>query len=164
MTGQANFFQALGHFLPALFLPLYVARAVPHSPASLPSTSLAILNAASAFSRLVLGAFSDSPRVGVVPLLVLSAVGSGLSVLLLWGLAGDSMAGALAFGIAYGLCGGGFSSLWSSMIRSILGPEDSSPQQASTLYGIFSFGRGLGRSAHGFFLSFFCIASSALRY
>lgn len=106
-----------GYFLPPLFLPLYAQAALPSQP-SLGSLSLALINGAALLSRLGFGALSDSPHLGYV-LVLSSSVGSGLSVLLLWGLAGADRGALLGFCVAFGVFAGGFSSLWSGMIRSI---------------------------------------------
>ncbi|KAL7412817.1 major facilitator superfamily domain-containing protein [Mrakia frigida] len=135
----ANLFQALGYFLPTLFISLYAAK-VDEGNASLGSISLATINATAIISRVSFGSLSDNPKF-TLPLIILSCVGSGVSVLLIWGLGASTTPGLIGFSAAFGVFSGGFSSLWAAMIREV-GVQ--SPAQAATLYGIFSFGRGLG--------------------
>ncbi|KAL7416458.1 major facilitator superfamily domain-containing protein [Mrakia frigida] len=135
-----NLCQSLGHFLPTIYAAVYASKVNPNST-SLGTVSLALINLTAAISRVVFGILVDANPRFTVPLILLSCFGSGISVFLLWGLAAGTPPGLLVFGTIFGVFSGGFSSLWAGMIRQV-GTE--SPAQAATLFGIFSFGRGLG--------------------
>lgn len=119
-------FLSAGYFLPTLFISLYALKVAPTNR-SLGSISLATINSTAIISRLAFGSLSDDRRF-TVPLVVLSCLGSGLSVLLIWGIAGGTQPGLVGFAAAFGVMSGGFSSLWAGMIRQV-GVE--SPAQAT---------------------------------
>ncbi|KAJ3156455.1 hypothetical protein HDU89_004237 [Geranomyces variabilis] len=133
----ANFFQSLGYFIPALYIPSF-ARALGLS-ASNGSAALAAINAAAVVSRLLMGFLSDrmSPHLlGGVTLLT-----SSFAILVLWGVASISLAALISFSIAFGAVSGGWTSLWAANIREVAA-EDKPTTLA--LYGLLSTTRGLG--------------------
>ncbi|KAJ5245714.1 hypothetical protein N7489_005810 [Penicillium chrysogenum] len=87
--------------------------------------------------------------------MLLSSVGSALSVLLFWGMASsgsDSSQTAIAlltiFSITYGFFAGGFSSTWSGVITQI--KRDSSPSlDTGLVFGLLAGGRGIGNVISG---------------
>ena len=100
---------------------------------------VACVNASSVVSRLALGILSDkmSPhRLGAIAMLA-----SSLSVLLLWGVASTSLAPLLVFSLTLGLAAGGWTSLYSSIIRDSAKDD---PRLANTLFGLVSLTRGVG--------------------
>ena len=46
-----------------------------------------------------------------------SLISTALATFILWGVLGNSFAGLIAFGVAYGIVDGSFSSLWMSFAR-----------------------------------------------
>jgi MCP family monocarboxylic acid transporter-like MFS transporter 10 len=66
-------------------------------------------------SRLGLGACADRYNPWTLALSTLSAASA--CVFLLWGVLSTNVAGLVAFGLAYGLVAGGWSSLWSGFLR-----------------------------------------------
>ncbi|KAJ3013472.1 hypothetical protein HKX48_005742 [Thoreauomyces humboldtii] len=133
----ANFFQSLGYFIPALYIPTF-ARALGLS-ASNGTAALAAINAAAVVSRLLMGFLSDriSPHMlGGVTLLT-----SSLAILLLWGVASVNLVALISFSVAFGAVSGGWTSLWSANIKEIVAEDKPS---SLALYGLLSTTRGLG--------------------
>jgi MFS family permease len=137
----SNLVQGLGYFFPVIFLPSYAAAL---SLSALSSTLLlSLLNLATIFGQIVLGLASD--HMDVYTLLFFSSSVSGLSVYLLWGLS-KSFVPLLMFTLVYGMAAGGYSVLWSRFSTRVVG-EDS--EMMMTLFGLFSFGRGVGSILSG---------------
>ncbi|KAJ5640945.1 Major facilitator superfamily domain general substrate transporter [Penicillium herquei] len=97
-------------------------------------------------------------RINVTNVLLLSSVGSALSVFLFWGLASSSSSDAgssqtsmgllTVFSIFYGFFAGGFSSTWSGIITQI--KRDSSPSlETGLVFGLLAGGRGIGNVISG---------------
>ena len=61
-----------------------------------------------------------------------SLVSTALATFILWGVLGNSFAGLVAFGVAYGIVAGSFSSLWMSFAR--MYASKSSVRNLSTLH------------------------------
>ncbi|KAK0462090.1 MFS general substrate transporter [Desarmillaria tabescens] len=111
----ANTFQGFGYFVPIVWLPTF-AHAMNLSPTN-PSLTVALLNGASVLGRLSMGYLSDKFNpwlLGMSTLFVTS-----LATFVLWGVLSQSLAGLLAFGIAYGILAGGWSSLWTGFVSPI---------------------------------------------
>jgi MFS family permease len=104
-----NVIEALGYFLPAVYLPSY-ARSL--GAGDFQSTlPLILINAGAFFGNLCMGAFVA--RWHVTTCILISTVGSTASVLLIWGLA-SSLAPLYVFCIIYGLSAG----CWSTVSNS----------------------------------------------
>ncbi|KIK61870.1 hypothetical protein GYMLUDRAFT_558032 [Collybiopsis luxurians FD-317 M1] len=145
----ANLCQGLGSFLPSLYLPTFA------SDLNLATTSgtlaLSFLNGASVPGLVFIGYLSDLKN-GVRYSILLSSLGSALSVFLIWGFA-KTLAPLLVFSCIYGFLAPSWSALWPRFVASADkkggdgeagggGGED--PKQASTIMGIFVAGRGIG--------------------
>jgi len=137
----SNFVQGLGYFLPLIFLPSYAAAL--NLPPLSSTLLLSLLNLATIFGQIVLGLASDHMDVHIP--LFFSSFASGLSVYLLWGLS-KSFAPLVMFALVYGMAAGGYSVLWSRFSTRVVG-EDSAMMM--TLFGLFSFGRGVGSILSG---------------
>jgi MFS family permease len=103
-----NVLQALGYFLPGLYLPLYARITLGASP-FMSALTVLLINVASVFGCVVMGTLSD--RLDVTTCLLICGGGAALSTLLFWGLA-SSMPLLYVFSIVYGLFAGSFSSTW----------------------------------------------------
>ncbi|GAA6047868.1 hypothetical protein JCM3770_004682 [Rhodotorula araucariae] len=133
----ANIGQAFGYFITLLYLPTY-ASALGLSGAE-GSALLACVNGACVLSRVAMGVLSDkhSPhRLGFGTMLA-----SSVAVLVLWGVASTSLPPLLVFAIVMGLASGGWTSLYSAIINSVVRDD---PSLASHLFSTLSFTRGLG--------------------
>ncbi|GAA6046550.1 hypothetical protein NBRC10513_001456 [Rhodotorula toruloides] len=103
------------------------------------SALLACVNGACVLSRVAMGILSDkhSPhRLGLATMLA-----SSIAVLVLWGLASTSLVPLLVFSIVMGLASGGWTSMYSAIINSVVRDD---PSLASHLFSTLSFTRGLG--------------------
>lgn len=101
---------------------------------------LAVANIGQVFGEVGFGRLSDKARVPT--LVLLSAAGSSLAAFGLWSVA-TSLAYLFPFAILFGSFGSGFLALWPRM-GTMFGEKD-----ASMIYSLMSFGRGLGMIASG---------------
>lgn len=137
-----NTVEALGYFLPTIYLPMY-ARSLGANE-FLSSLTVALVNLASIFGSVLAGLLSDHYHVTTV--ILISTVGTFLSVLLGWGLAVNIPA-LYVFCVAYGLLAGGFSSTWSGMATEI---HKANPHaDANVIFPFMETGRGIGNIASG---------------
>lgn len=153
MLQTGNIIQSFGYFLPTTFLPSYSTRTVGLSQ-NTGTMLVSLFNATSIVGGIALGALCD--RFSVTNIMLLSSVGSALSVVLFWGLASsagsDSSQTAIAlltvFSITYGFFAGGFSSTWSGVITQI--KRDSAPSlDTGLVFGLLAGGRGIGNVISG---------------
>ncbi|KAI0051889.1 MFS general substrate transporter [Auriscalpium vulgare] len=133
----SNTIVGLGFFLPQLWFPTF-ASALNLSTSS-SSLALALLNGASALAPLFVGFLSDRYSPWIIALFVTSS--SSIFTFILWGVVGNAAAGMMAYGVAYGLSAGGWSTLWSGFIR---GFSKDDPDLATLLYGFLMLSRGIG--------------------
>jgi MFS family permease len=137
-----NILESLGFFLPSIYLPSY-ARAL-HLPPTTCSLLLAFLNGSSIAGAIVMGHLCDLFPVTFI--IALSTLSASLSVFLLWGLS-SSLPSLLLFASLYGLSAGGFSAIWTGMMRAV---QRADPLATlATLMGLFSAGRGIGAVLSG---------------
>lgn len=73
--------------------------------------------------------------------IVVSAIGSTISIFLVWGFS-SSMAPLYIFSIVYGLLGGGFSSCWAAIVRDVRARDPRAEQPL--VFGLLAAGRGFG--------------------
>lgn len=153
MLQTGNIIQSFGYFLPSTYLPSYSTTTI-GLPETMDTMLVSLFNATSTFGGIALGMLCD--RFAVNNILLLSSVGSALSVFLLWGMASssrlDSSHAGLAlltlFSISYGFFAGGFSSTWSGVITQI--KRDSSPSlETGLVFGLLAGGRGIGNVISG---------------
>ncbi|KAJ0160277.1 Cholinesterase, partial [Colletotrichum tanaceti] len=134
----ANLLQALGYYIPSLYLPTY-ATALGLS-GTMGALLLAANNLAVIVGQLALGYVSD--RVNNVLILVFaSSFAASVASFAVWGNAA-SLAPLMAFSLAFGLATGGFPCLWPKF-GSILA-DDPGP-----VYGFMAFGKGVGNILTG---------------
>jgi MFS family permease len=153
MLQVGNIIQSFGYFLPTTYLPSYSTGTVGLSQTT-GTVLVSLFNATSVFGGIALGALCD--RFSVTNIMLLSSVGSALSVFLFWGMASspgsESSQTAVAlltiFSISYGFFAGGFSSTWSGVITQI--KRDSSPSlETGLVFGLLAGGRGIGNVISG---------------
>jgi MFS family permease len=154
MLQLGNIIQSFGYFLPTTYLPSYSTTA-----AGLSNTTgtllVALFNAASVVGGIVLGSLCD--RFEVTNIMLLSSVGSALSVFLFWGLSTppssstaypQTAVGLLAtFSITYGFFAGGFSSTWSGVLTQI--KREMPSLETGLIFGLLAGGRGVGNVISG---------------
>lgn len=134
--------QSLGYFLPTAYLTSY-ATDIGLSPTAA-TLLLALLNGVSVIGSAVFGPLTDRYSVGTVILIV--AVGSALSVFLLWGLA-TRLIVLVFFAMGYGFFAGSFSSTWSGVLTEL---QNEAPSlDTGLVFGLLAGGRGIGNVISG---------------
>ena len=108
------------------------------------SLILAVLNAATVPGVLSLSYLCD--RVDVTNVILISTVGSALSVFLCWGLA-TSLPVIAVFAVLYGFFAGGFTSTYAGTVKTMRALNPSA--DLGVLFGLLSVGRGIGNVACG---------------
>ncbi|KAF8893516.1 major facilitator superfamily domain-containing protein [Infundibulicybe gibba] len=132
----ANIIQGLATSLPNLYLPSNV-RHRSQTPCQLWITGMH-QPGASAPGLIFVGWLSD--RFDLRLSIALTAIGSSLSVFLLWGFATKLPLLAI-FAFVYGLLAPSWSALWPRFISTVAGDD---PHVSSTLLSVFLGGRGIG--------------------
>ncbi|KAJ5999746.1 hypothetical protein N7481_000155 [Penicillium waksmanii] len=137
-----NILEAMGYFLPTIYLPTY-ARTVGAS--GLQATLTVILfNLASVFGCIAMGSMVD--RFHATTCILASTVGSTIAVFLIWGFA-DSLPPLYIFCIFYGLFAGCFTSTWPAIVNEVR--KKSAYTDPSIVFGFLSTGRGIGNVISG---------------
>jgi len=144
----ANVIEALGFFLPGVYLPSYARAALGAAP---PAAALTVLlvNVASVAGCVAMGSLVD--RLPVAACLLLSAAGAGAGALLLWGLA-PNLAVLYLFCVVYGLFAGSYTSAWPGIMRQVTAAAHDAGARAVDPTMVFAWlaaGRGVGNVASG---------------
>lgn len=134
--------ESLGYFIPSIYLPTY-ARSIGLSP-SMGTLLVALVNAASVPSTIILGMLID--RFHVTTVILLSTVGAVVSVFLFWGFS-DALPLLIVFSVLYGFFAGGFVSTNAGVIKAIKTLDENT--DVGTLIGFLSAGRGIGAVVSG---------------
>lgn len=143
----ANVVEALGYFLPSIYLPSY-ARTFLGAGSFAAAASLLFVNVASVFGCVLMGWFVD--RWPAPSCLFLSSAGASVGTLLLWGL-GSNMAALYAFGAVYGLFAGAYTSAWPGIMISVAEREREKGRGVDPIliFGWLAAGRGVGNMVSG---------------
>ncbi|KAG7446619.1 MFS general substrate transporter [Guyanagaster necrorhizus] len=136
----ANLVQGLGTFLPTLYLPTFATDLGLNNATSVGTWSLSLMNGASAPGLIFIGYLSD--RFDLRISIFISALGSSLAVLFIWGFT-IHIAPLLVFACIYGFLAPSWSAMWPRFISTVAGDD---PHQASIMMGIFMAGRGVGNA------------------
>lgn len=137
-----NTLEALGYFLPTIYLPSY-ARTLGAS--SLYASLTAILfNVGTVIGCVIMGSFVD--RYHATTCILISTVGSTVAVFVLWGVA-MSLAPLYVFCIAYGLFAGSFTSTWPAVWMAVR--RHNAFADAGLVFGFLCAGRGIGNVVSG---------------
>lgn len=137
-----NVLEAMGYFLPTIYLPSY-ARSLGASNIE-SSLTVMLFNLASVFGCVIMGSMVD--RYHATTCILGSTVGSTVAVFLIWGLA-DSLAPLYIFCIFYGLFAGSFTSTWPAVVNEV--KKKSTYADSSIVFGFLSTGRGIGNIVSG---------------
>lgn len=137
-----NIIEALGFFLPSIYLPSY-ARFI-GARGSMEALAVILLNIASVIGCVSMGAIIDTWD--VTTCILLSTIGSSLAVFLLWGFS-LSLAPLLVFAAAYGLFAGSYTSTWPGIMRDIV--EKKGSTDSTMVLACLSAGRGIGNIVSG---------------
>ncbi|KAJ5900082.1 hypothetical protein N7495_004826 [Penicillium taxi] len=137
-----NILEAMGYFLPTIYLPTY-ARSLGASSMEA-SLTVMLFNLASVFGCVIMGSMVD--RYHATTCILLSTAGSTVAVFLIWGFS-TSLAPLYVFCIFYGLFGGSFSSTWAAIVSEI--QKRNTYTDPSIIFGLLSSGRGIGNIVSG---------------
>lgn len=149
-----NVIEAMGFFLPGLYLPTYARSALGAQSAYASAATVLMVNVASVFGCVAMGWFTD--RFHVTTCILLSTVGATLGVFLLWGLSA-SLPMLYVFCVVYGLFAGSFTSCWPGIMKDVLaraGAGDDRRERygvidPSMVFGWLAAGRGIGNIVSG---------------
>ena len=157
----ANIFEAVGFFLPSIYLPTYARTALGAGAFPAAMTVLA-LNVAQVLGCVVMGTLVD--RLEVTTCILISTVGAAVGTFLFWGLA-SNLAVLYVFCVVYGFFAGAYTSTWPGIMRQMMstptnradGPPGSNHRGGSTtvtvdpvmVFGILAMGRGVGNVVAG---------------
>ncbi|KAI5461945.1 major facilitator superfamily domain-containing protein [Mariannaea sp. PMI_226] len=154
----ANICQALGFFLPGIYLPSFARTALGAGTIKSALTVL-LLNVASVFGCVVMGFLSD--RVHVTTCFLISAAGTTIGTFFLWGFS-TNLAVLYLFCIVYGFFAGSYTSAWPGVMRQVTsapmhrddagarsGPSSGNTFDPAMVMGVLSAGRGIGNILSG---------------
>uniref|UniRef100_A0A0W0FM34 MFS general substrate transporter n=1 Tax=Moniliophthora roreri TaxID=221103 RepID=A0A0W0FM34_MONRR len=111
----ANILQGFGYFVPIVWLPIFATAL--RINATNASITLAMLNGGSVIGRLALDYLAD--KFNPWALAPSTMLFTFVSTFILWAVLSYTFAGLIAFGVAYGLSAGGWSSLWTGLIHGV---------------------------------------------
>ncbi|KAL3422235.1 hypothetical protein PVAG01_06391 [Phlyctema vagabunda] len=129
--------QSFGYLLPQTYLASY-AHMLGLSDLT-GAVLLAVFSLASLPGGIIIGILGD--RLGSATVVMISSLGSAISVFLFWGFSAQ-MALLSIFAIIYGFFAGGFSSSWSGTLQEI--KREDSGVDTGLIMGLLLGGRGLG--------------------
>ncbi|KAJ5671477.1 hypothetical protein N7507_000604 [Penicillium longicatenatum] len=137
-----NTVEALGFFLPTIYLPTY-ARSLGASEVVC-SLTVTLINLSWVFSSVIMGFLSD--RYHCTTCILISTVGTILAVFFLWGFA-MNIPILYLFCVAYGLLAGGYTATWAGVAEEI--GRANPAADVSVIYPFMEFGRGIGNLVSG---------------
>jgi Arabinose efflux permease len=137
-----NTVEALGFFLPSIYLPTYAGMI--GASTSLQALTVILFNLASVVGCVLMGAIID--KLDVTLCILISTVGSSIGVFLIWGFS-VSLAPLFIFSIVYGLFAGSYTSTWPGIMREVVHKKPSA--ESSMVFACLAAGRGVGNLVSG---------------
>ncbi|KAF5855191.1 hypothetical protein ETB97_009745 [Aspergillus alliaceus] len=137
-----NIIEALGYFLPTIYLPTY-ARSLGANNLTA-SLTIILLNLASVFGCVIMGSLVD--RCHATTCILISTVGTVLATFLLWGFA-VSLAPLFIFCVAYVVFAGSFTSTWPAILGEVR--RKNAYADPGIVFGFLCSGRGIGNVVSG---------------
>ena len=138
----ATLIQAIGFFLPTLYLPTQAESfGASDMEASL---TITVYNLATVFGCIIMGILVDHYH--ATTCILVTAVGSTVAIFAIWGFT-DRLVLLYVFCILYGMFAGSFSSSWAAIIREVT--KESINADPSIVLGMLSAARGIGNIASG---------------
>ena len=134
---SGNIIEALGYFVPSIYLPAYAKSIGLSGPAA--TATVALLNGAAVFGCIFVGLLVD--RFHVTTVIMICNVGAVVSILAFWGLA-TSIPLLLIFSAAYGFFAGSYSASWTGMIKEV--KKEYVSANSAIVFGFLAAGRGIG--------------------
>ncbi|RYC81819.1 hypothetical protein BFJ63_vAg15300 [Fusarium oxysporum f. sp. narcissi] len=143
----ANVVEATGYFLPTIYLPTY-ARMTFGASTILSALTIILVNIATSIGLMIMGFLSD--KLAVTTCMLISAVGVGISVLLVWGFTA-SLPVLYIFCVMYGLFAGSWASIWPGIMREVSQKFQDENEYIDPImvHGYLSVGRGVGNIISG---------------
>jgi len=139
---MGNIAESMGFFVPTIYLPSY-AQNLGFSTVS-GTVAVSLFNAMSVIGAVILGHLTD--KLHVTNAILISTIGTTISVFLIWGFA-TSLPAIWVFSLIYGLSAGGYSCTWSGSIREI--KKQDNKADSGLVFGLFAAGRGIGSVVTG---------------
>ncbi|KAF2163074.1 hypothetical protein M409DRAFT_26520 [Zasmidium cellare ATCC 36951] len=146
----ANAVFSSGYGIPQTYLPGY-ARDVLHQSTFSGSITITLFNAPGILSCVGFGFMSDRRKWSPIATF-LSAFGTSVCALFLWGLASNRIPGLLiAFSLGCGFFAGGYSSTWGGWVKDLEREAIEANEAINTgmLYGLLNGARGVGYALSG---------------
>lgn len=137
-----NIIEALGFFLPSIYLPTYARNLGASSMLS--TLTIILFNVASVFGCVFMGAITD--RFHVTTCIAISTLGSTIGVFVVWGFS-MSLGPLYAFCIIYGLFAGSYTSTWPGIMKEVRKKKES--VDPTMVFACLAAGRGIGNIASG---------------
>ncbi|KAK1147863.1 hypothetical protein N8T08_000377 [Aspergillus melleus] len=137
-----NTLEAMGYFLPTIYLPSY-ARTLGASTLYASLTAI-LFNVGTVIGCVIMGTFVD--RYHATTCILISTIGSTIAVFVLWGVS-LSLAPLYVFCIAYGLFAGSFTSTWPAIFMAVR--RQNPFADAGMVFGFLCAGRGIGNVVSG---------------
>ena len=147
----ANVVQALGFFLPSIYLPTYARRVLGSGQFPAASTIL-LTNVASTVGCPAMGWLSD--HLHVATCLFIATFGAALATFFLWGFA-TNLPVLLVFCVLYGLFAGSYTSAWTGLMRQVTTDRTLSARYSCEatdpvmVLAVLAAGRGVGSVLSG---------------
>ncbi|KZL72523.1 major facilitator superfamily transporter [Colletotrichum tofieldiae] len=143
----ANVVEALGFFLPGIYLPSYAQSALGAS-AYASALTILLVNVASVFGCVAMGSLVD--RFSAPSCLMLASVGATLGTFLAWGFS-SSLGVLYVFCVVYGLFAGAYTSAWPGIMKVVVEHERERERgvDPSMVFGMLAAGRGIGNVISG---------------
>ncbi|KAF2833465.1 MFS general substrate transporter [Ophiobolus disseminans] len=137
-----NFVEALGFFLPTIYLPTYTRQLGFSTTVS--ALPIILINIAAVVGSISMGTIVD--RWHVTTGILVSTTGAVISIFFLWGFS-TSLAPLLTFCIMYGLFAGSFANTWPGIIREV--QHRTGQVEGPMMFSFLSLGRGAGNMLSG---------------
>lgn len=137
-----NILEGFGYFLPAIYLPTY-AKSLGASN-SVSALTLILINVAAVFGCVAMGGFVD--RWHITTCILISTIGSTLSIFLLWGFSTD-LPLLLVFCVMYGLFAGSYTTTYSGIMRAVKATDHRI--DSTMVFATLCAGRGIGNVVCG---------------
>ncbi|KAH7087172.1 major facilitator superfamily domain-containing protein [Paraphoma chrysanthemicola] len=137
-----NILEGFGYFVPSIYLPTYARTLGASSPVS--ALTLILINVAAVFGCVVMGGIVD--RWHITTCILISTIGSTLSVFLLWGFS-TNLPLLLVFCAVYGLFAGSYSTTYTGVMKTLKNNEQRT--DSMMVFAVLAAGRGIGNVACG---------------
>lgn len=137
-----NVIEALGFFLPTIYLPSYASSI--GASGTLSALTVILFNVASVFGCVFMGSIVD--KFHVTTCILISTVGSTISVFIVWGFS-MSLPPLYLFCLIYGFFAGSFTSAWPGIMRDVKKKKASA--DPSIVFACLAAGRGIGNLVSG---------------